>query len=114
MFTFVYNRYTACLTIAFSRYLTMDYFKFYVQNTNGIAYLYFAEILWSVMNINTKEVENCDSSLSYYKLTCIRIVLHINHAQSPVVMLDFFLPWLYFPRLGALFSRAIWLEYYQC
>ena len=30
------------------------------------------------MNINTKEVGNCDSSLSYYKPTCIRIVLHIN------------------------------------
>ena len=37
--------YTAYVTIAFSRYLTMDYyFKSKVQNTNCIAYLYFAEI----------------------------------------------------------------------
>ena len=31
--------------IAFSRYLTMDYFKSCVQNANCIAYLYFADIL---------------------------------------------------------------------
>ena len=30
------------------------------------------------MNINTIEVENCDNSLSYYKLTCIRIKTHIK------------------------------------
>ena len=30
------------------------------------------------MNINTIEVENCDNSLSYYKLTCIRIKIHIE------------------------------------
>ena len=53
-------------------------------------------------DINTK---NCDSSLSYYKLTCIRIV-HINHDLiSRVVMLDVFLPLSYSflaPQLGAL------------
>ena len=35
---------TAHVTIAFSRYLTMDHFKSLMQNKNCIAYLYIAEI----------------------------------------------------------------------
>ena len=68
------------------------------------------------MNINTKEVENCDSSLSYYKLTCIRIVLQINHDPISVVMLDAFLPLSYFfltpDWVHSWFSRAISLNSY--
>ena len=53
------------------------------------------------MNINTKEVENCDRSLSYYKLTFRRIVFHINHDPVSLGYVGFF-PLSYFTRLGAL------------
>ena len=56
------------------------------------------------MNINTKEVENCDSSLSYYKLKCIR-VLHINHDPISRGYVGCFLAFIVLlpsPRLGAL------------
>ena len=52
------------------------------------------------MNINTKEVENCDSSLSYYKLTCIRIVLHINYDPISRGYVGFFLAFIILPPMG--------------
>ena len=88
------------------------------------------------MNINTKEVENCDSSLSHYKLTCIRIVLQINHDPISRGYVGCYLAYFFLVPdwVHSWYSRAIslnsclffmyrcfeilteWLllEYYQC